>query len=194
MGTYGIYYNQALCSGCKTCQVACKDKNKSPLGVSLRTVRTYEVGVYPNVKVYHYSAGCNHCDDPVCLKNCPVGAITKMEDGTVVQDHSLCIGCRSCVRGCPYGAPQFDEVEGLTHKCDGCYDLRQQGYQPACVEACPYRALECGDMEELEAKYPDAVRDLPAMERDENAYFTGPNTLIHAKSVAAEQLGRQFVV
>ena len=188
----GFYYNQAKCSGCKTCQVACKDKNRLEVGVVLREVRSYQVGTYPNVKMYHYSATCNHCQVPACMSVCPVGAITKSEDdGTVVLDPEVCIGCEACLTECPYEVPRLDEETGLVHKCDGCVELRAKGYQPACVEACPYRALDFGDVEELEEKYgSDFVTALPAQGEGN----TGPNTLIKAKPVALEELGVQITL
>ncbi|CVH78212.1 Anaerobic dimethyl sulfoxide reductase chain B [Coriobacteriaceae bacterium CHKCI002] len=183
----GFYYDQTRCSGCKTCQVACKDKNRLEVGTVLREVRSYQVGAFPSVKMYHFSAACNHCQVPACKDVCPVGAITKdEEDGTVVIDHEACIGCSSCVKACPYGVPRIDEKSGLSYKCDGCIELRKQGYLPACVEACPYRALDFGDVEELKEKHGgDLVTELPAMGEGN----TGPNTLIKPRDVAVKELG-----
>lgn len=31
------------------------------------------------------------------------------EDGLVVVNQDVCVGCRYCELRCPYGAPQFDE-------------------------------------------------------------------------------------
>lgn len=187
MKQVGFYYDQTRCAGCKTCQVACKDKNRLEVGTVLREVRTYQVGAFPSVKMYHFAATCNHCQVPACKDVCPVGAITKNEDdGTVVIDHEACIGCSSCVNACPYGVPRIDEKSGLSYKCDGCIELRAQSYQPACVEACPYRALAFGDIEELKARYgSELVTELPAMGEGK----TGPNTLINPRAVAVEELG-----
>lgn len=109
MSQIGFYYNQKMCAGCKTCQVACKDKNRLEVGPILREVHTYQIGSFPSVKMYHYSATCNHCDVPACKDVCPVGAIEKMDDGTVKIDMDKCIGCSSCVNACPYGVPRMDE-------------------------------------------------------------------------------------
>lgn len=190
----GFYYNQVLCSGCKTCQVACKDKNRLSVGTILREVRTYQIGEYPDVKMYHYSATCNHCDEPVCFENCPVGAIEKYDDGAVVIDDTMCIGCGTCVRTCPYSVPKLEEETGLARKCDSCYALRERGYQPACVEACPYRALDFGTVAELKQKYgSDLVTELPALEMQEGA-ATGPNVLVKLKGVAKEELGMRITL
>ncbi len=178
--TVGFYLDTNRCTGCRACQVACKDKNRLEVGTLYRKASSYAVGSFPEVKCFSYSTSCNHCEDPICLKNCPVGAIYKAEDGTVIQDQSLCIGCRMCVMSCPYGHPQFIEELGAAGKCDGCYGLRQQGNNPACVAGCPSRALDFGEIEELKAKYGSdldngSITVLP----DPSA--THPNILIKAK-------------
>lgn len=191
MAQIGFYYNQKMCAGCKTCQVACKDKNRLEVGPILREVHTYQIGSFPSVKMYHYSATCNHCDVPACKDVCPVGAIEKMDDGTVKIDMDKCIGCGSCVNACPYGVPRMDEGKGHACKCDACYDLRQAGHMPSCVESCPYRALDFGDIEELEKKYgSDLVRAIPAMGEDK----TGSNTLFDARDIALEQKGDEMLL
>ena len=167
MTQIGFYFDQTRCAGCKTCQVACKDKNRLGVGPVVRKVVSRQVGSFPTVKMYHVSASCNHCETPACMAKCPTGALSKNEDGAVVRDAEACIGCSSCVNACPYGHPQIDEASGLSVKCDACSEWRAAGYLPACVEACPYRALDFGDIEELREKYgDDAVSALPAIGED----------------------------
>ncbi|EAB8791385.1 dimethylsulfoxide reductase subunit B, partial [Salmonella enterica subsp. enterica] len=158
---YGFYIDSSRCTGCKTCELACKDfKNLSP-EVNFRRIYEYaggdwteQDGVYQqNVFAYYLSISCNHCDDPACAKVCPSGAMHKREDGFVVVNEEVCIGCRYCHMACPYGAPQFDEVKGHMTKCDGCYERVAEGKKPICVESCPLRALDMGPIEELRAKY-----------------------------------------
>lgn len=139
------------CYGCQTCEVACKSQNKLPSGVRWRRVRFFDAEV-PAARTT-LSMSCNHCEDPQCLKNCPVGAYAKRADGLVVQDHTLCIGCRMCIMACPYGAPQYDEAEGKVSKCDGCATRVDGGLQPRCVESCPGHALEFGELSELQTKH-----------------------------------------
>ncbi|MEA4900975.1 DMSO/selenate family reductase complex B subunit [Desulfitobacterium sp.] len=154
MGQKGFYYDSVVCTGCKACQIACKDKNDLKVGELFRKVYDFEGGTYPDVWGYSLSLGCNHCDHPKCAENCPTGAIYKREkDGLVVQDRNKCIGCRLCTWSCPYGRPQYLKEQGKSGKCDGCADLVDQGLNPVCVDACPMRAIEFGDIEELRRKY-----------------------------------------
>ena len=158
----GFYVNLANCTGCKACEIACKDRKDLPVGVRWRRVYEYGGGewiedgdqmVPSGVFNYFVSTACMHCEKPICMEVCPASAISKRDDGIVVIDPKACIGCRLCSWACPYGAPQFNEESNVMTKCDMCVELQAIGEQPACVAACPYRALEFGDIEELRAKY-----------------------------------------
>ena len=129
----GFWMNNKNCYGCKTCSIACKSEKQLDKGVLLRHVTAIRQDA-PRAFAY-LSMACNHCEEPACVANCPVGAYSKLEDGTVIQDHSVCIGCKTCISACPYGAPSYDEASSTTFKCDGCYDRRQRGELPACVAA-----------------------------------------------------------
>ena len=129
----GFWMNNKNCYGCKTCSIACKSEKQLDKGVLLRHVTAIR---QDDPRAFAYlSMACNHCEEPACMANCPVGAYSKLEDGTVIQDHSVCIGCKTCISACPYGAPSYDEATSTTFKCDGCYDRRQRGELPACVVA-----------------------------------------------------------
>jgi len=167
-----FFFDSSACSGCKACQVACKDKNDLPVGQLWR--RVYEVSGggwkkqgaawVSSVFAYNLSLSCNHCEDPVCAHNCPTQAIRKRDDGIVVIDQAACIGCKYCAWACPYGAPQFNPATGMMGKCDLCADYVDQGKNPSCVDACPMRVLDFGEYDELVAKYGDSgpVHPLPA--------------------------------
>jgi anaerobic dimethyl sulfoxide reductase subunit B len=157
-----FYVDINKCSGCKACQVACKDRSNLPIGVRWRRVFQYEGGewineggqmVPSNVYTYSVSSACAHCAKPICMDVCPTSAITKREDGIVLINADRCIGCRYCSWACPYGAPQFNEEINVMTKCDMCHDLVDRGERPVCVESCPYRAMDFGPLDELEQKY-----------------------------------------
>ena len=131
----GFFFDVTMCIGCRTCQVACKDRNGLKVGIVFRRVRSFETGHYPEALSYNYSGSCNHCKDARCVKGCPSGAMYHAEDGTVQHDRQKCLGCGYCTWNCPYGVPQLDEEAGIVGKCDSCKPLRDAGKNPVCVDA-----------------------------------------------------------
>jgi len=70
---------------------------------------------------------CMHCSQPRCMDACPVGAISKREDGIVLVNQELCTGCKDCIDACPLGVMQFDEENEVAQKCDLCVDRIDRG-------------------------------------------------------------------
>ena len=179
---YGFYLDRTLCTGCKACQVACKDKHDLPVGVTWRRVVEYTGGSWqvdgdtfaPSVFTYYTSVSCNHCENPICMEVCPTTAMSRRDDGTVYVDEDKCVGCRYCQWACPYGAPQLDPRTGHMSKCDLCYDYRSTGQDPACVDACPSRALHWGPIAELRAEHGDEAGIAPLPDPS----FTKPHLVI----------------
>ena len=179
----GFYFDATQCTGCKACQVACKDKWDLPFGVNWRRVAEYTGGSWvknpdntyeQTVFAYYTSIACNHCENPLCVEVCPTQALNQRDDGIVEIDDSKCIGCRYCEWACPYGAPQFNEDEGVMTKCNLCADYIDEGLPPACVAACPSRALHFGPIEELRAAHGDLAEIAPLPE----AKITEPHLVI----------------
>lgn len=105
------------CVGCHTCSVACKMANNLPNEIWWNRILTVggeamdtAAGTFPNNTLEYLPVNCQHCDNPACVKACPVGATYKRkEDGLVIQDYDKCIGCRYCMVACPYsGVRQFN--------------------------------------------------------------------------------------
>ena len=173
MTQYGFHFDGTRCTGCKTCVLACKDKNNLPNDINFRNVYEYGGGTWnqdaagcwtQDTFTYHVSVACNHCDMPMCMANCPQGAIEKNPDtGEVRSDPEKCIGCGTCSQTCPYGAPKVDMEAMKSVKCNMCADRVAEGKSPICVEACPLRALEFGDIEELRAKHEGTVAGIAPM-------------------------------
>ena len=96
------------CVGCHACTIGCVAEHKLPPGVVYRPVIDQMTGTYPDVKRKFIPRPCFQCEKPSCVGVCPVGATKKEADGIVSINYETCIGCRSCVANCPYGARTFD--------------------------------------------------------------------------------------
>ncbi|MBO8127504.1 MAG: 4Fe-4S dicluster domain-containing protein [Firmicutes bacterium] len=151
MARYVMVINTKECVRCRTCYVACKVKNSLPIGKKYGTeyhrlsFLEEEIGTFPNVKRTFYPTHCNHCNNPACLKACPVGAIYKADDGRVLTDGDKCIQCGRCVEACPYQARFINEEKGKADHCDYCFD---RGTKPACAELCPAQCIYFGDLDD----------------------------------------------
>jgi anaerobic dimethyl sulfoxide reductase subunit B len=184
----GFLIDVSSCSGCKACQLACKDRHGLETGRLWRRVVEIEGGDWirqgdawnPTVFAYSVSVSCMHCERAACVAACPTGAVAKRPDGVVAVNDAACIGCRYCEWACPYGAPQFGAASGTMSKCDLCQDERDAGRPPVCVAACPLRALDWGPIEELRARHGRraVVEPLP------DASATGASVVIVAPPAA----------
>lgn len=169
---YALLIDLRRCVGCTSCQVSCKMENGVPVGSFRSRVDFADVGDYPAARRYFFPKMCNHCDNPPCIQDCPVsGATYKREDGVVMVNRELCIGCGRCVNDCPYGArymhvhlpvkndparfaKKVPEVRGkkasqlrVVDKCDFCSHRLAEGIEePACVRNCAGKARFFGDL------------------------------------------------
>lgn len=108
MPRYAMVIDLSRCMGCRACVEACKVENNTPAAHFWMYVFRFEEGHYPNVRIRFLPRPCQHCDNPPCVKVCPVGARYKRADGIVATDWDRCIGCRYCEVSCPYGVNYFN--------------------------------------------------------------------------------------
>ena len=134
-----VYVNEQWCLACHLCEYNCAFANS---GLDDMVLALKGKPIFPRIHVegderISYAVSCRHCDDPLCVKSCIAGALSKV-DGIIRVDRERCVGCLTCVLVCPYGAlaPAGD---GIMQKCELC--LRNTVGEPACVKGCPNRAI-----------------------------------------------------
>jgi len=153
----------AKCKNARECVYACdKHHNLTP---DRPYIKVLEMKDNENSAPYWMPKKCFHCDNPPCVKVCPVGATYKRTDGIVLIDNERCIGCRFCMAACPYssrvfnwGAPPENELSlpyspetslpnkiGTVSKCDFCPEMLRKGKLPHCVTSCPNGVIYFGD-------------------------------------------------
>ncbi len=139
------------CTGCRTCEVACSLKNEgvcNPALSRITIIEWRELGIdVPMV--------CQQCDLPLCKYVCPIEAIDRNEEtGAMLVDDNLCVGCRSCVAACPFGAITAHPATGKMISCNLCDG------DPTCVKFCETGALrfETPDMHTYRKKKESASR------------------------------------
>jgi len=140
-----LVFSKKDCIGCHTCEVACKQEHG--LGVGPRLVRVIEKTA-DFIPVY-----CHHCAKPPCREACPVDAISRNEQGIVLIDNDLCIGCRECIEACPFGAMQFEEIQEVAVKCDLCIERLAENKLPACMSICPTGCIHFGGEKNIAAVF-----------------------------------------
>lgn len=182
---YAMAIDVKTCIGCHTCSVACKQANNLPNNIWWNRVLTIgseemdtAAGIYPNNQMQFLPVNCQHCENPSCVKACPVSATYKREeDGIVIQDYDKCIGCRMCMVACPYNARSFNwskpeyyvehavgDIDAPVHqynvveKCTFCVNRIARGEVPACMELCPGRARYWGDLDDPNSEVSKAIQ------------------------------------
>ena len=164
------------CTGCRGCQLACKQWNQQParqtenygtyqnppdLQYNTWTlIRFQEVAEKDKLKWLFRKDGCMHCTDAACVKVCPSGALHYTDFGTVAINHSVCIGCKECVSACPFNIPRYDRVTDKVYKCDLCLSRLEADLIPACAKACPTGAITFGDKDKMIKKAYARVKEL----------------------------------
>ncbi len=156
------------CKNLKKCQSACNHMHQ--LHGEQNWIKVYPMKDADHTAPYWLPSTCMHCDEPPCVKVCPVDATFKRQDGIVLIDSDRCVGCRFCMAACPYSTRVFNwedpglseeiasqdyncetsmpQKKGTVGKCDFCPDMTRMGMLPHCVTACPNGVFMFGDMNE----------------------------------------------
>jgi molybdopterin-containing oxidoreductase family iron-sulfur binding subunit len=189
---FGYGLDLSRCNGNRRCVEACVQENNqsrpspgarhdNPIqwitvlemdeeaGVDLAgSTAYYEHEKVPAPGKAYLPVACQQCDNPPCVKVCPVKATWSEPDGIVVIDYDQCIGCRCCMSACPYGARHFNwsephlpagevnpkmhvlgnrpRMRGVVEKCTFCVQRTRNGLYPACHDACPTGARVFGNL------------------------------------------------
>lgn len=178
----GLVIDLDICVGCHACAVNCKEWNTGghsapltdrdpygadPQGVWFNRIHTFEAvnDETGESRTVHFPKSCLHCDDAPCVTVCPTGASYKREeDGIVLVNADVCIGCKLCSWACPYGAREYDSSEGVMKKCTLCVDriynenIPEETRAPACVTTCPAGARHFGDLNDPESDVSKIVK------------------------------------
>ncbi|MEK7354669.1 MAG: 4Fe-4S dicluster domain-containing protein [Chloroflexota bacterium] len=196
---FAMVIDVGACIGCRRCMWGCKEENNTPDSISPLWIEVFELqleggvtghpspqdlkkGVTtsyteaPKEGRWYLPVQCYHCDNPPCVKVCPVGATYKDEDGLVLMRYDRCIGCRLCVVACPYSARRFNWLKpevppeqinplvpvrpvGVVEKCTFCVHRTRRGKLPRCVEVCPVRARHFGDLNDPESEVAKLLKE-----------------------------------
>ena len=195
---FGYGLDLSRCNGNRRCVEACIQENNqsraspegrhnNPIqwitvlemdeeaGVDLdRSTAYYNPEKVPAPGKAYIPVACQQCDNPPCVKVCPVKATWAEADGIVVIDYDQCIGCRCCMSACPYGARHFNwsepklpaeqlnptmhvlgnrpRMRGVVEKCTFCVQRTRKGLYPACHDACPTGARVFGNLLDPESE------------------------------------------
>jgi tetrathionate reductase subunit B len=167
------------CIGCDACHVACKTEWDVPaLKESFRT-KVFEVedeDQFGKPTIGFLPTLCNHCDNAACVDVCPTGASFKRtEDGIVLVDPDMCIGCKACMIACPYNARYYDEHRKTVDKCTFCLPRTSNGLDPACATTCVGDSRNFGDLNDPESKVTKMMKDATSVHRLKEDEGTLPN-------------------
>jgi Fe-S-cluster-containing dehydrogenase component len=181
---WGMAIDLDLCTSCGACVVACKSENN--VGITGADPLKAGTGIYwMNLVPKEGTSGdplapgststsellptpCMQCENPPCIKVCPVNATYQNDEGLVAMIYDRCIGCRYCEVACPYSVrffnwsePEWPESyrnllnpdvstrpEGVVEKCTFCSHRLRRASETARLEE---RDLQDGELQKMTA-------------------------------------------
>jgi tetrathionate reductase subunit B len=181
---WGLLIDTNKCSkGCTACVDACNTENglkksnhedHDSTTTDAQWIRKLEVKDKTTGFEHSLPVMCQHCEEPPCVDVCPTGASMKREDGIVLVDKHICIGCRYCMMACPYKARSFIHEDltdqkahaprgkGVVESCTLCVHKIDNGDgTTACAEACDkegHQAILFGDLKDANSDIAKRVK------------------------------------
>jgi carbon-monoxide dehydrogenase iron sulfur subunit len=148
-----IVINIEKCLACKSCEIACAlahSKSEVLEEAVAESPRPQRMVTVEAAGEFGVPMQCRHCEAPPCVEICPTGAVQRQsEQGPIVVEKQLCIGCKLCILICPFGVLRIGPEGRAVIKCDMCFERIEKGQEPACVEACPTKSLKLVSLQEL---------------------------------------------
>ena len=203
MSGYSFFIDTSLCTGCRGCQVACKQWNQNP------ATQTSQKGTYQNPpdlnastfklvryneermreqdpKWFFFPDQCRHCLYPPCKivadRKAPGSVAIDPHTRAVIYDPKVKMSSQvfnEIREMCPFDIPRYDEKTGGMNKCTMCNDRVREGMQPACVKACPTGAMSFGDRTEILKKARSRLHELRQVDRKAALILPGSIRVIY---------------
>jgi formate dehydrogenase iron-sulfur subunit len=162
-----FFIDTTVCTGCRGCQVACKQWKKLPAEqttnrgsyqnpedlsfTTYKLVRMSEVEIEKKLQWLFFPDQCRHCLEPPCLEAAgePTAIYKDKATGAVLYTKvTKDLDADAIIGSCPYNIPRKGP-DGSLAKCDMCIDRVSNGLLPACVETCPTGAMNFGEYKDM---------------------------------------------
>lgn len=161
-----MVFDLRRCDGCRDCIKGCQKQHHLPN--TDEWIKVYELVDAQGLR-FAMPVLCMQCENAPCVRVCPVTATYHRDDGVVVVNQDVCIGCRMCMAACPYDvrvfnwdkpapiderfqahSPEFTvpQQQGTVSKCTMCVHLLENGSLPSCLTSCSMEAVYVGDLVE----------------------------------------------
>ena len=138
-----LVHDATLCTGCMRCMTTCSTYHFGATSFAKSRIQIVRHEGHAITRMDEIDElifqpmTCQQCDKPRCQEFCPARAIDRdPKTRAMTVNYNRCIGCRTCVTVCPFGAMRYDTIRKKVFKCDLCDG------DPQCVKFCPQEALK----------------------------------------------------
>lgn len=170
MGNKSMFIDLTRCTGCRGCQIACKQWKKLPAEKTrqwgsyqnppdlshqtLKIIRFTEAVVEDKLEWLFFPEQCRHCYDAPCKRESDKwdekAVVQDLETGAVIFTQNIKnVPADKLRESCPYDIPRgFPDGDGGT-KCDFCFDRITNNMIPSCVLTCPTGCMNYGEYDDM---------------------------------------------